>query len=167
MNYIKYSLVLLLLYGCSQSKNEKTEYLDHVGDIAFDPAIDSKDFQPCHGDLASQYYAFGEHIQYEGEKRQMIRDIEKQYDSSLTGESGYVSIRFIVNCEGQAGRFRVRTMDENYVHKDIDKRVTTQLVDILRSLKGWKAGEYEQRYYDYYQYLTFKIESGKIVSIIP
>lgn len=168
MKYIPSIVLLFCILSCGfQEKPKEKKYLDHVGDLEYNPTLDSKDFKPCHEDLISQYYAFREHIQYEGEKRGLVKQIEAKYDNSLSKDNGYITIRFIVNCEGQTGRFRVKTMDHAYKHKNIDSKITDQLINIVKELDGWKPGSYEQGRYDYYQYLTFKIESGQIISIIP
>jgi len=36
-----------------------------------------------------------------------------------------------------------------------------------KSLKGWKVKQMESKKIDYYQYLTYKIENGKIVEVLP
>jgi hypothetical protein len=45
--------------------------------------------------------------------------------------------------------------------------ISTQLLQLCKALKGWKGGQSEGIPYDYYQYLTFTIQSGEIIRIMP
>lgn len=149
------------------SCKEKNKYLDHVGDLAFNAKIDNKDFLPCSEKFILQYYNFGENIQYNGEKRAIINTFKQNYKPVKSKENVYVTIRFIVNCDGKTGRFRVKTMDMDYNAIVVDKNITNQLLSITKSLNGWKQGIRDGVHFDYYQYLTFKITNGAIESILP
>lgn len=158
--------LILLIISC-QERKEINNYPNHVGDIAHDESID-KGFMPCHEDISFQYYNFGEGLRYKGEKP-AIRDIfAKQYEP-IPGEhdDGYVIIRFMVNCEGLTGRYRVETLNKEYIKTDIEDRIVSQLIEITKNLDGWEIGTYEDSVYDYYQYLTFKIENGNLIDIMP
>ena len=148
--------------------SKRVSYLRHVGDIPFDARYDDPAFKPCHEDLAAQYYGFGKGLQYQGEKAAVIRIFQNKYEKgSATNESGYITIRFIVNCKGETGRFRMQQMDQNYDDKVFSETISKQIMDITQSLDGWNPGEYQDRTYDYYQHLTFKIIDSEIASIIP
>ena len=92
----------------------------------------------------------------------------QQYDPEKAArESGLIRIRFIVNCKGETGRFRVLAMNPDYQEKAFDESITSQLLTITKGLNGWKPKEFRGTVYDYYQYLIFKIQDGKIVKILP
>lgn len=178
MNTVVYKTLLafgisLSVLSCTNSTSEKSkskavEYQRHVGDILFDPNIDDHNFKPCHEDLAPQYYSFGKGIMYKGEKPELIRQIKEAYKNAENGkENAYITIRFIVNCEGKSGWFRLQELDTDYKAKEVHSSIAKELLEIVKSLNGWEAGSYEDRYYDYYQYLTFKIVDGQIQSILP
>ena len=78
-----------------------------------------------------------------------------------------MTIRFIVNCQGQTGRFRVQGMSYKYNEKTFNKNLTSQLLSLTKQLDGWIIGENGGKKFDYYQYLTFKIEKGKLIEIMP
>ncbi|GAB4229476.1 MAG: hypothetical protein Tsb0034_01070 [Ekhidna sp.] len=167
MNNLLFLFSFILILSCKNSEREKDKPLRHVGDILFDAKIDTTDFQPCHEDLTFQYYNFSNAIQYDGEKARILREFDTKFQGVSETENGYVTIRFIVNCEGKTGRFRMTTMDSDYKEIDLSNRLTNQLMEITRSLDGWKPGVFDGKNYDYYQYLTFKIVNGKIESIVP
>jgi hypothetical protein len=155
--------------GDTVTTNPAFPYARSVGDIAFDPAIDKKDFHLCYPDHVFQYFNNAEGPGYEGEKIAIERAFAAQYKPKRAKkESGLVRIRFVVNCRGETDRFRVLGMDKDYNEKVFDRSITDQLLAIAKTLKGWKAQQYENQVdIDYYQYLTFKLEQGRIVEILP
>lgn len=168
-HFILLILALCLIGSCKLSNDTAVkDYLGHVGDTVFDPKVDDDGFKVCHEDMVLQYYNFSNAIQYEGEKYAIEQAFKKNYKlDKISGENGFVSIRFIVNCEGDTGWFRVEQVDEAYEYKTFDESIIRTLLEITKSLDGWKKGEARDYVYDYYQYLTFKIEDGWITEITP
>jgi len=163
MKYIIWSLLGLSFWSCQ----DNTGYPNHVGDIEKDSHLDSKDFKPCTDGQVYQYYNFGNNIQYKGEKRALINTFKREFKNQSADINGYVTIRFIVNCMGETGRFRVKTLDGDYKPIDMNKSLVDQLLSITKNLDGWLPGASGDLHYDYYQYLTFKITEGQIKSILP
>lgn len=166
MTLLFLAILCLNLTNCdSQSSSSKPKYPRSIGDIQPDPTSDDPNFEPCSSRRAVQYFAFGEKT-FEGEKIKIIRTFEQQYKAEEAAkESGLIRVRFLVNCKGQAGRFRIMGMNENYQEKRFDKSITDQLLRITKGLKGWKTFPDKNR--DYYQYLIFKMKDGEIVEIMP
>jgi hypothetical protein len=104
---------------------------------------------------------------YEGEKRMISAFFEKNYQPVESKDSGWIRVRFIVNCEGKTGRFRMMEADGDYQKKAFDPRISRQILELTQSLDGWKALKYKNKPVDYYQYLVFKINKGKIEKIMP
>ncbi|MBL7810458.1 MAG: hypothetical protein JNN28_21720 [Saprospiraceae bacterium] len=142
-------------------------YPDHVGDITPDPAVDDPAFRTCRANGIPQYYSI--ESGFEGEKPALLRYFAQNYQKKpdWSGENGYITVRFVVNCNGQTGRFRVLEMDMDYRPKTFPKAMSAHLLQLCQSLNGWKGGQSEGIPYDYYQYLTFTIQSGDIVRIMP
>ena len=158
-------IAFVALNACRQ-KNDQ-QYPDQVGDIAFDEKVDDAAFKVCDEKAVYQYYNYGQGVEYDGEKP-AIRAKFSNMDGSSVGEFGYITIRFIVNCEGKIGRFRTQQMDTSYVERKFDNEFVGELVSRTKSLDGWaiKRNE-EKKPIDYYQYLTFKIENGVVTEILP
>lgn len=158
-------LILILMISCTQN-----EYKD-VGDIPFDEEMDDDNFQICDESNIKQYYVRKSSDippSYKGEKRGLERAIISQYNFPQSEqEDGYITIRFIVNCNGETGRFRIEEMDFAYKTKKFDPKISTQLLKVVKSLKEWIPRKGKNTAYDFYQYLTFKIENGQIVKILP
>jgi len=161
-------IFLTTFYSCSQNVQESEKYPLHVGDISFDKDVDDPNFKVCNENRVFQYYNFGKGIQYKGEKPVINQYFKDQANlPERIGENGFLTIRFIVNCEGRTGRFRVQGMDADYKEKKFDKDLTDELLSLTKQLDGWIVATHDKEKFDYYQYLTFKIENGKLIEIMP
>ena len=78
-----------------------------------------------------------------------------------------IRIRFIVNCYGNTGRFRIIGSDENYNEMEFDSRITNQLLKITRALDEWGIKSDGHKSIDYYQFLIFRINNGQLIEIMP
>jgi len=174
--YNRYNIAIALVftaiafYSCSINKpvHMDDEYERWVGDIEPDSLLDSPDFRPCFGnDSIYQYFNFSKGLKYKGEKSALIKFIKDRYVPVNSKKTGYVRIRFIVNCEGKTGRFRVFESDENGKMAVMDEKVVSQLLNITEQLDGWGHQPNLKNARDYYQYLIFKIVKGKIHEILP
>jgi hypothetical protein len=162
------------LYACQPSRKVPTAlgspYLAHVGNILPDSTLDDPAFAVCFENYHTQYYSFDPGTAgYTGEKPAIEAYFQErfQYDKSSAKENGYITVRFIVNCKGQTGRFRTKEIGLNYKPKTFRGGISAHLLDLTRNMKGWQPGTYKGGQYDYYQYLTFTIENGKILRITP
>ena len=169
MKYI--ALILVLgIYSCynSNTSQNKHEHLRHVGDIPFDSQLDDPNFKPCHEDLATVYYArFSNSNLYKGEKPEITKVFMNMIFLKIEGSSGYITIRFLVNCEGKTGRFRVEQLDFDYKEKKFNSAIGDSILSRTKSLDGWIPAISGERAYDYYKYLTFKIIDNQITDILP
>jgi len=73
----------------------------------------------------------------------------------------------MVNCEGKTGRFRAEELDNNYEPKKFSSDLVNTLLSKTKSLNKWIPATYDDRKYDYYKYLTFKIVDNQIETILP
>ena len=165
---MKHTFILILFLfaiSCSQDADR------NVGDIPFEKEWDDDNFHICDETNIPQYYvrySSDTPPGYKGEKRGLESVILNQYHYVPSEkENGYVTIRFIVNCEGKPGRFRMEEMDFDYKAKTFDKKITGQLLDIVKNLNDWIPRKRNDISLDFYQYLTFRIEKGQIVKILP
>ncbi|MCA4895297.1 MAG: hypothetical protein ING84_09865 [Cytophagales bacterium] len=160
-------LLLVVYSSCQKSKAQKSVYPNHVGDTAFDEKIDDPNFKVCTTGRIPQYYEFGKSLQFKGEKPAIDKHFEILKQNESTAESGYITIRFIVNCEGKTGRYRIEEMSNDYQPMSFDKNLVEKILTLTKELSGWIVGGNPEQPVDYYQYLTFKIEGGKLIEIMP
>ncbi len=166
--YVIFCFLLSFLFASCQTENntlQKEKYLRYVGDIKYDNLLDNEDFTLCHEEeKAYQYFNFGKGPLYTGEKLRILQTFETQYQPiDKEEESGWIRIRFLVNCQGKAGRFRMIQSDFDYQEKEFDERIVTQLLAITKNIQYWQGFEPV----DYYMYLIFKMKDSKIIEILP
>lgn len=142
------------------------EVSKHIGLIEYDPMVDTLSFNVCNENSVYPYFHHKE-LSFKGEKPAMVNEYTMRFEPTGKQESGYITIRFIVNCNGETGRFRVIQMDESYDLKSFNNNLVGQLLEITQSLKGWDVLYEDGRSYDYVRYVTFKIQQGKIMDIMP
>lgn len=159
-------LATFFLPFCSSIPAQST-YPDHVGDIKPDNTLDDPSFRVCRSNDIPQYYSVNSG--FEGEKPALLRYFSQNYHVEEASKSlnAYITVRFVVNCNGQTGRFRILGMGMDYQPILVPDPISTQLLQLCKALKGWKGGQSEGIPYDYYQYLTFTIQSGEIIRIMP
>lgn len=161
--------ISLLVAAChaGQGVTKSSAYPNHVGDIAPDPALDDPNFRACRENYTPQYYSIKSG--YQGEKPALEAYFREKFikNKAHARESGYITIRFVVNCRGQTGRFRVQEIGLDYQPKKFPTALTNRLLELTKQLNGWQPGQYNSLQVDYYQYLTFTITNGDISQIMP
>lgn len=161
----------MCISACKESeKRKEKKYPNHIGDVEFNHEADSSGSQPCHADLTAQYYNFNfaGGLRFKGEKLAIDRYFKDHFKPTETeNEDGYITIRFLVNCEGKACWLRTEEMDLNYQSKHFAKPALNQLLKLTKELEGWEIAGHEGESYDYYQYLTFKMINGQLIEILP
>jgi len=87
--------------------------------------------------------------------------------AAYTG-NGYITFRFVVDCQGKMlPKVRVMQTDEKYRLFHFDKSLVEELYSYLLTLKDWKIAKHDSSSVSYMSYLSFKINNGKIINIIP
>jgi len=166
---MKKILPLFLICCFFACQNDKPTL--NVGDIVFDEKIDDPNFQLCNENLIKQYYvrySSDKPSGYIGEKAAIVKEFSENYSCPvMEGEDGFITIRFVVNCEGEPGRFRFQEMDFNYLPKKFDKSIPDKLLNITKGLNQWISVSRGEKKFDFYQYLTFRMEKGQIKKIMP
>lgn len=167
-NFLLILFLFPLLTSCQTEKTVVSKYPAHVGDITFDEKIDDPSFKRCLSeDYRIQYYNDSQGFQYKGEKisiEEKLKSLNIEGDKKL---KGHITVRFLVNCEGKSGLFRVQQMNQEYKETDVDKELANQLLTFTKNLNGWIPKKLNGKTVDYYQYLTYKIENGKVSEILP
>lgn len=170
-SFLKIILLFSIFLGCQTEKNvnEREKYLRWIGDIEQNEQIDDIEFKVCNGDdKILQYFNLGEGPVYLGEKSKILQIFKSNYKPiSDKKENGLIRIRFIVNCEGKAGRFRVLQSDYDYQEKEFDKKIVSQLLNATKEIESWRVFKRNEVTADYYMYLIFKITDGQLTEILP
>lgn len=168
MNHFKTAVLPFLLFFLSlQGSAQETTFPEHVGEIPFDSQQDDPRFTICNEKQVFQYYNTNSY--YKDHKNEIVKYLLSHYDpeGNFGDQNGYLTIKFIINCKGETGRFRVFEMDNNYQPASFNKALSGQLLHLVKELRGWQPAVYKGQIYDSYQHITFRIRKGKIISITP
>lgn len=92
---------------------------------------------------------------------------EKGFTSSNSDVSGTLTIRFVVNCKGEVGRFRVFQMDKHYNPVLFPSDIVVPLLTLTAKIKGWDPilQRDANRIYDTNKHFHFIIESGQLKEV--
>lgn len=122
-------------------------------------------FKICNPGSITQYYRSG--TRYDKGYPEMRRFFAEHYQAPENGkgQNGYIRIRFVVNCEGETGRFDVLTCDFNYQPKVFAPEIQTQILELTKLLQGWRHQDFQGPIPDSFVILTFKMKAGKIDDI--
>lgn len=168
--------VLLLLCACFigiNYYNYKYRYLPK--NILFtqsaeyinpDEAKFSEGFKTCDEKYIIQYYN-PERATYSEGKNGLRKFIMSNYENRNYIDSGYLNIRFVINCKGEAGRYIIHENDLNLKPKKFNKDLVHQLFELTTQLKKWNPNFTHDEFRDSYMYLSYRIENGNITEIIP
>lgn len=169
MKYIL-SLIFICLLGplaFGQEKLPPTANMpDQVGNIIFNPQTDQYNFKLCDKDDIYQYYGLG--TSYKGEIKQLKTELFSciKYQPQFNNATGSITIRFIVNCQGQTGWFRIYQLGDDYQKVDFSPRFVNGILDAVKGLKGWIPGKSQTGVaVDTYFFLYFKIVKGRVQDI--
>lgn len=127
------------------------------------------DFETClDQQFANDYYNGDPDAGYTGGKQALLQDILAQLNPETLGnESGYLTFRFVVNCEGRAGWFTTEQATLDYLPTQFPPALIEHLFTILRSLDQWHPTVIRDEKRDAYCYLTFKLNHGQLIDLLP
>ncbi|MCB0643102.1 MAG: hypothetical protein KDC44_15740 [Phaeodactylibacter sp.] len=160
--------LLILGPGCSSEfRAQATGNALNVGAIPEDPAVDDTTIQPCNPLQIAEYYQVG--LQY-GEGRKSVREKLMPLLHELpvrTGQDGYFTVRFLVNCAGKPARYRGYGVTPQYETHAFPEALQEQLINACKTLVNWSPGTYEGKAWDAYFFVTFKLKDGQVIDLLP
>jgi hypothetical protein len=144
------------------------DYKHQVGYIKASNKDDSKDFKLCFPEKLFPYY-YGRYPASYSAGKKALRDYfyTRYHNEGFNHQSGYITIRFIINCEGKAGSYEVRQVGVDFKKKKFSKCIVEKLVELTQSLQYWKPLEFYGDRYDSFYHISFKIVNGEIQDILP
>lgn len=104
---------------------------------------------------------------------ELLQLVAKHYQPvALPGQSGLLRIGFVVNCQGESGRYELRGLDTDYCPKIFDTRITGQLLTFCRNHVATDATLREpnqpgDRPNDVAVLLTFRLIDGRVTDLLP
>lgn len=114
------------------------------------------------------YYNETPHAGYIGGKKPLWAYIVQRLNPNmLHNESGYLTFRFVINCKGKAGRFITDQADLDFQKKEFHPETIEHCYNILKSIPEWQTIVLRDEPWDVYAYVTFKLENGKLIELLP
>lgn len=161
MKYTLLILIPLLLFCCKTENNNHKTYQNQIGDTTYNEKLDDANFKFCDSANVLHKRAF---VKYkEGLKAFEKEVLEKYtYKPIYKNFSGYFIIRFAVNCNNEAGRFRMQILNPEFNLIECSKDLKEDILSIVKSCKKWQHPIYDGKHYDGYTFVTIKIINGKI-----
>lgn len=170
--YTEYSLTLDEIITIDEFERRQDHGMKRVAYIDPSQVMDADSgFKTCgaYEDINDYYNGRDKIAQFKGGKGRLWQVLDKKLDKSLLkGVSGYLTYRFIINCKGQAGNFIQDGCDLAFEKIDFPKGLVEHLYSILKEEKEWTPIQISNREHaDAYTYITFKMQDGKLIEILP
>lgn len=163
------SLILpIIIIGCQanpeQSKSKK--YTRAIGYLEPDNRDFTEDFKKCSDTLPIGFYHSAAPHVYKGSKRTFVKYIQENYKNQGFSDSGFLNLRFLINCRGDIGDMEVNELDNDFLPSDLNDAMVEQLINLSVNEQNWRLPNIDKPY-DVYMYLIYKIENGDITEILP
>ncbi|MGI4872936.1 MAG: hypothetical protein ACRYFX_17385 [Janthinobacterium lividum] len=162
---MRYLLLLLALMARLAAQGQQLIHLsqgDFIDTVQTRPAV-------CPAPVGYRYYMVGG--KYPRSSATLVQQAQAflQQRGAAYGGSGFVTFRFIIDCQGhRQRRTQVLQTDPHYQPCQFAPPLLATLYAYLQTLTEWKAatnkaGEPLQ----YIAYLTFKLQDGEVVAVAP
>ncbi|EGV43753.2 hypothetical protein BZARG_1207 [Bizionia argentinensis JUB59] len=165
------AVILFALYGYAHylfkyKHIPQEKYTHSVEYINPETALLSDGFEVCNENYIVPYYT-SKNATYSKGKNGLRKFILSNYENKNYSDSGYLNIRFVINCKGEAGRYVIHENNLDLEPKQFNKDLVDQLFQITTQLKTWNPNYSYNDYRDSYMYISYRIEHGEITEIIP
>lgn len=139
-----YFFIFSLLFSCNNSKESK--YQHYVGYINQEKAIINSAFL-CDKENIEYTHHGAAPLAYKGSKKNFKKKILAKYNNHLYKDSGYISFRFLVNCNGNAGWFEVVEMNLDLEEVNLDDNMVNELLNLTSEKENWnKIGTAKKKF---------------------
>lgn len=150
-----------------QLEKDLEKYPNYIGYINPDKAHLNEAFELCdngriygtHHGLPKEAFAIS--------KKHFRNTILSEYKSESYSDSGYLNFRFLVNCEGKAGRFEINELNLDLEEIDLNDQMVKELLNLTALETHWATFYINGEPKNYYMYILYRIENGKIIEILP
>ena len=83
----------------------------------------------------------------------------------MGGFTGLISVQFVINCVGKAGRHELKSMDSNYQMVPLDEGRKEKFISAVKTLQDWEPLRYDGMRMDSSKTLHIRYSDGKISEI--
>lgn len=143
------------------------KYPHEIGYLNPETTKFSEGFSLCNPSLKPYGYYHSAREAYSGGKYQFTKTIFEKYINQEYTDSGFLNLRFYINCNGNVGNVEINELNTDYEKTDLNNDLVNQLVKLSIASDNWAVKENDGKKYDSYMYLIFKIKDGEILEILP
>lgn len=155
-------------YYYEQAHNtENKPYKKYIGYIDQEKALLNNKYELCYEGGIYHTYSSAALKAYTGSKKQFRETLNSEFNKNNYTDSGYLNFRFLVNCEGNAGWFEIIEMNLDLEETPLNKAMVDELFEFTSNPKHWDTIVYKEAPQNYYMYISYRIENGKVTEIIP
>jgi len=163
--FLLFLFILISISSCDYYFINAHKY--HVGVIKDDRIWKDNSFELCYEEKIFPGYYGKEKAGFAKSKDTLINYFNHNYNNNgFTNITGYVTIRFIINCKGEAGRFVIKEVGPDFKNTKFNAYITDHLLELVQELKAWKPIVFNDYPYDSFNHITFKLVNGEIAEIL-
>jgi len=163
LGYVGY----LYYYHFGRFSIDQEKYPHRIGYIDRTESISPKGFTLCSEDIQIGFYSSAAPNAYKGSKYAFRKLILENYENRGYTDSGFLNLRFHVNCKGTVGHVVINEVGMDYKKTELNDDMVNQLVNLAIKEENWNAIIKSEKRRDIYMYLIFKIENGEVLEILP
>jgi len=146
---------------------DKNKYPHYIGHINPQTSVLNDDFTLCDSERIYGTHHGMPKKAFHISKKHFRKTILAVYDSSKYSDSGYLNFRFLVNCEGKPGKFEINELNLDLEKTDLNDDMVSELLTLTSDKKHWNVFYVKELPRNYYMYILYRIENGKITEILP
>lgn len=175
LKIIGYSILVILIFGLValgylyyQTKGkypvDKEKYPQYIGKIDTSKEINTDGFEFCGRGRIRGYYHSAAPTIYKGSKLAFRKMIQSNFNNNQYTDQGYLSLRFNINCDGKTGNVIITELNPDLEKTTLNQDLVSELYELSIKEENWQTTGEDL---NYYMYLLFKIENGKVTEILP
>lgn len=136
-----------------------------LGYIPYDAKLDKPDFLVCD---STNIRSGRNRLQYPSGRNKFRKDITSKYlyKSDYKDFSGYIVVRFVVNCKGESGRYRAESLNLDFSPSDAPSDLLQYAITLVKSLDHWTKSTAYDIETEYSKFINLKISNGKIEHVV-
>lgn len=164
------ALLVFSYYNYQKHFNvENKPYKNYIGYIDQENTLLNDKYKLCGDGYIQRTYNGAALEAYTVNKKHFRDQLNTTFNNNEYTDSGYLNFRFLVNCEGNAGWFEIIEMNLDLVEQKLNPKLVDELLKFTSNSKHWNILRYtkDNTPYNYYNYISYRIENGKITEIIP
>ena len=170
LSSLTFVLISYLLYDYyikySSSPDIENKYSHYIGYLDPETTL-LNDQELCDNQKIYATHHGAPEYAYTINKKHFRETILSEYNSKDFKDSGYLNFRFLVNCQGKAGWFEINEMDLNLEKTNLNDKMVDKLLALTSNEKHWNTLRVKGEPKNYYMYILYRIENGKITEILP